>query len=405
MKVVLATGIYPPDIGGPATYVRELARELARQGIGVCVVTYAREKSETEWDVICISKFGGPLLRWWRYARALKKHAADAEVVIAFSLVSVGVPLWLSGLRKPFDKAQGKPKLILRLGGDFLWERYTDLGGGLGLREWYESRFWQIVGSLARWLAGSLLQTFDHVVFSTRFQEEIYEKHYRGLPEHLVIENALSAPTPGPSPAAAARPDAVGRGEGRTKHAPFRLLFMGRFVAFKNLPSLLRAMTELPGITLTLVGEGPLRHLLEGNVLGLHLRDRVTFHPKATPDERNEYFHSHDLLVIPSVTEISPNVALEARAAGLPVLLTEETGLSERLRQGMVVRKLRTPEHIRDAIREVVATYEHVVQEAARAPTNRPWGKVREEYFRLFSSLINPHPDPLPSKGESGSLL
>ncbi|MBI4129175.1 glycosyltransferase, partial [Candidatus Peregrinibacteria bacterium] len=142
-----------------------------------------------------------------------------------------------------------------------------------------------------------------------------------------------------------------------------------------------------------------------GNVLGLHLRDRVTFHPKATPDERNEYFHSHDLLVIPSVTEISPNVALEARAAGLPVLLTEETGLSERLRQGMVVRKLRTPEHIRDAIREVVATYEHVVQEAARAPTNRPWGKVREEYFRLFSSLINPHPDPLPSKGESGSLL
>jgi glycosyltransferase involved in cell wall biosynthesis len=231
---------------------------------------------------------------------------------------------------------------------------------------------------------GWLLRQFDHLVFSTRFQEEIYEKHYRRLPEHLVIENALPAPTPGPSPAAA--------GEGRTRHAPFRLLYLGRFVAFKNLSSLLRAMTELPGVTLTLVGEGPLLHLLEGNMRGLRLQDRVIFHPKVHQDERDNLFREYDLLVVPSVTEISPNVALEARAAGLPVLLTEENGLSEGLRHGMVVRKLRKPEQIRNAVREVMVTYEYVVAETAKLPTERPWGTVCEEYIPLFHRIHIPSP-------------
>ena len=390
MKIVLATGIYPPDIGGPATYVRELARELVVKGARVVVVTYGREETDVtegteeseeakkQWPVVWVSRKYGPLLRWWRYVRALRTHAADADVVLAFSLVSVGVPLWLTGLNKP--------KLVLRLGGDFLWERYTDLGGSRGLREFYEKGFgsYYVIRVLSYWL----LRQFDHIVFSTRFQEEMYEKHYKRLPSHAVIENALPAPTPGPSPAAA--------GEGRTRHEPFRLLFMGRFVAFKNLSALLRAMMELPGVTLTLVGEGPLQHVLEGNVRGLQLQDRVVFRPKVSPEERGQYFSEHDLLVIPSVTEISPNVALEARAVGLPVLLTEENGLSETLRHGMIVRKLRKPEEICKAIREVMTNYECLTAEAAKPPIERMWGRVCEEYLTLFHRIHTPHPNPLP---------
>ena len=32
MKIVLATGIFPPDIGGPATYTERLVEELFRRG-------------------------------------------------------------------------------------------------------------------------------------------------------------------------------------------------------------------------------------------------------------------------------------------------------------------------------------------------------------------------------------
>ena len=87
MKVLLATGIYPPDIGGPATYAQNLARELSARSVSVMVITYAHRNFQTpnlnfqtnsndqipneKWNVIHIAKSGGPLLRWMRYAKAL----------------------------------------------------------------------------------------------------------------------------------------------------------------------------------------------------------------------------------------------------------------------------------------------------------------------------------------------
>ena len=40
MRILIATGIFPPDIGGPATNSALLARELPKRNIGVSVVTY-----------------------------------------------------------------------------------------------------------------------------------------------------------------------------------------------------------------------------------------------------------------------------------------------------------------------------------------------------------------------------
>ena len=111
MKIVLATGIYPPDIGGPATYSRELASELQKRGEDVTVITYGEvdiEQRKTfdneDWIVECVPRFGGPITRWLRYAAVLKRCARDADFVIAFSSVSCGVPIKLARLKKPKNK-------------------------------------------------------------------------------------------------------------------------------------------------------------------------------------------------------------------------------------------------------------------------------------------------------------
>lgn len=364
MKVVLATGIYPPEIGGPATHAQALAEEFAKRGNEVVIVTYVAKseirnlKSETRWRVVSVSKFGGLVCRWRRYAKALKKHASDADAVIAFSSVSTGVPLWLARLKKP--------KKILRLGGDFFWERYTDHGGRKTLRGFYTSR--SFVFRCSSFVMGWILHQFDHIVFSTKFQEGIYEQQYKNLPSHFVIENA--------SPAISGQRSAI-----RIPHQPFRLLFMGRFVGFKNLPVLLEAASNLEGVTLTMVGDGPLLQKLEAKSYKL----KATFLPPVHGEEKLRMFAEHDLLVLPSLTEISPNIALEARASGLPVLLTEETGLSGNLRQGMVVRDLATPEKIAEALEEAMKNYDSVADEVAKPPPERSWGRVVEEYLELVT--------------------
>jgi glycosyltransferase involved in cell wall biosynthesis len=374
MKIVLATGIYPPEVGGPATYVRHLAEELSRKGMDVTVVSYGRtsdlgprtsENSEVlrptseslPWKVVHVSRNGGTLLRWWRYARALRKHAADADVIYAFSSVSIGIPLWMSMLKKP--------KRVLRLGGDFFWERYTDFGGKLPLRAWYALR--PQVNQAMQWILGR----FDFVVFSTQFQRELYERSYGRLPSHAVLENALP------------------EGE-ETLHLnddPFRILFLGRFVRFKNIPALLTAVSTLPHVALTVVGDGPAGGKILQLASKLALGGRISFLPPVHGEEKKELLKNHQLLILPSLTEVSPHAALEARAMGLPVLLTEETGLSDELTSGMVLRPLLTSADITRAILEVQQNYEEVAKAAIVKPLHRSWEQVAQEHVELFRRL------------------
>lgn len=357
---MLATGIFPPDIGGPATYAANLARELARGGHRVTVLTYGANRQATgDYRVRAVPKDGGPLLRWRRYAAALREEARDADIVEAFSSVSAGIPTVFARLRGP--------KLVLRLGGDFPWERATDRGYPKSLRAWFAE-----MPTSAR-LITPILRRFDHLVFSTQYQRELYEQAYVGLPPASVIENAL--------------PEAVAAAP-HTLHRPARLLSFGRFVPFKNLPVLVRALRELPECTLTFVGEGP----AEGSIrqaLAAHpdLAPRVSFRPPAHGEEKAHVFAEHDLLVVPSLTDISPNAALEARSAGLPVLLTRETGLSERLTEGMVLADLETPAAVADAISIALGNYADLAAAAARPPLERGWDAVTAEHLALFPRL------------------
>jgi len=358
MKIVLATGIYSPDIGGPATYVSCIAKEFSRRGMEVVVVTYGgNPKSQAPnprevWEVVRVKKGYCPINRWFMYAKALRKIGKDADIVYAFSSVSCGVPLKLARLKKP--------KKILRLGGDFGWERYTDWGGKKNLREWYESRY--CATALLRYLVMRLLGAFDHIVFSTKFQEEIYEGYFKKLSPHSVIENALPE----------------GQPQMHAMNTPLSLLFMGRFVAFKNLDTFLKAVDKID-VRVTMVGEGPTSKKLKRIA-----SPKIVFVSPVSGEEKQKIFQGHDLMVIPSFTEISSNVALEARVAGLPVLLTSETGLSSALSSGMILKDLRNIDQIVTAIEDVRARYSEYAQKAAQPVQKRGWETVAQEHMRLF---------------------
>jgi glycosyltransferase involved in cell wall biosynthesis len=362
MKIVLATGIYPPQIGGPATYTKALAEKLANSGHEITVVTYGEVEKDEKWNVETVSR-SIPIIRWWWYSQRLREVGADADIVYAFSSISCGVPLVLAGLKKP--------KKVLRLGGDFLWERYTDFGGKKSLRMFYESPY--VAG---KWMMTRLLNRFDHIVFSTEFQQKIYETHYRRLPKHSVLENALEVESGKWKVESVTSP-----------HTPFRLLFMGRTVQFKNILSLIDAVAQIPDCFLTIVGEGPQDDMLRKKVEHLGLHTRVQFSVSVSGTEKRDMFASHDLLVLPSYTDISPNTALEARAAGLPVLLTKETGLSSTLLKGMTLAELQRPGDIVLAIAHARETYAAMCFSLKGALEERSWTAVSEQHEALFVSL------------------
>lgn len=367
MKILLATGIYPPDIGGTATYAVGLLQALQSKGHEVRVVTYGAISDMREAgseDVHSISKSGGFILRWFRYARALRKYGKNVDVVIALSSVSVGIPLILAFL--------WKPKKVLRLGGDFFWERYTDHGGMMGLTEWYQSRwgFWRIMNAV---FMEFLLQRFHGIVYTTEFQRQIHEKAYL-LPRSAVIEN--------PAPLVMTRVVA------HAPHTPFRILCMSRFVGFKNLFALVDAIALLPQARCTFVGSGPLEKKLRAYVTDLRLMDRIEFRPPVHGEEKEEVFAEHDLLLIPSTTDISPNVALEARVAGLPILLTKQTGFSSRQTYGMILGEMKTPEQIVYEVQGVLLQYVDIARIAQIPLLPHGWNEVAHKWDVFLSTNI-----------------
>jgi rhamnosyl/mannosyltransferase len=110
-------------------------------------------------------------------------------------------------------------------------------------------------------------------------------------------------------------------------HAKFRgpiTLFVGRFVYYKGLDVLIRAMTKCPG-TLALIGEGPLEAGLRRLCADSGIASRVKFLGQVSDEQLVSFYHAADLLVLPSTqpTEAFGLVQIEAMACGLPVVSTD----------------------------------------------------------------------------------
>jgi rhamnosyl/mannosyltransferase len=139
------------------------------------------------------------------------------------------------------------------------------------------------------------------------------------------------------TPAVAASRDSIRRAAVR----PI-LLFVGRFVDYKGVDILLRAMRGIDA-DLMLVGDGPRRKALQDLAFELGVSDRVHFLGEVGDDSLLAWYHACDALVLPSVTrqEAFGMVQLEAMLCGHPVVSTDlGTGVAwvnQHERTGLVV--------------------------------------------------------------------
>jgi glycosyltransferase involved in cell wall biosynthesis len=142
-------------------------------------------------------------------------------------------------------------------------------------------------------------------------------------------------------PAAAARGVVIHNGidparfEDATRFAHPRpyVLALGRLTHKKGFDLLLEALARVapdhPGVDLVLAGEGEERPSLEAAAARLGLDRRVHFFGKASPAEVVRLLNGCLFAAVPSRAEPFGIVALEALAAGRPVLATRVGGMAE----------------------------------------------------------------------------
>ncbi len=106
------------------------------------------------------------------------------------------------------------------------------------------------------------------------------------------------------------------------------VLFVGRLIPKKRAELVIRAFHAIHSTNnavLVIVGDGPLRPYLEQLVVELAIRDRVHFCGFIQPDEVLRWYAHANLFVLPS-SETWGVVVIEALAAGIPVVVSDEVG-------------------------------------------------------------------------------
>lgn len=318
MKILLATGIYPPDAGGPATYTRALARALASSGEHqIQVVAYAEADGIDEKDGYPVERIGRNrdlLMRYWNFFRAVVRRARSADVVYLQGPVSEGLPGTLGAM------VAGKPT-VMKVVGDYAWEMYMQSGGTELLNAFLKINHSGKIGWIARierWMA----KRATRVIVPSWYLKTVVEAW--GVPTERisVIYNAI-----GPLPIGGSREE-LRRSFGIEGHRV--VLTSVRAVPWKGVDFLMNLLPDLPkDIFFAVAGDGPMLETWKREAVERGLSNRIRFLGRLDRALLADWYRAADLFVLASGYEGYPHVVAEAASVGLPSFVSDQGGNPE----------------------------------------------------------------------------
>ncbi len=156
----------------------------------------------------------------------------------------------------------------------------------------------------------------DGIITSSKTNYEYVGKNYKPLCPHILIPNYVQINV--------FKPMNIMKKKGS-------ICFIGRLTKIKNIISLLSALKDLP-YSLSIIGLGEqeeqLKNFSKSNEINANFLGSIPNH--ALP----EILNTHELFILPSLSEGMPKTLLEAMACGLPVIGTNVRGINEVIEHG-----------------------------------------------------------------------
>lgn len=310
MRVLVATGLYPPEIGGPATYSVLLEKGLPSLGIDTVVVPFQAVRQY--WKVA----------QHVLYAWILLKKSRDVDVIYALDPMSVGLSaLIISTLRrKPF---------VIKIVGDFAWEQATQRFGYPDTLEAFQTDSAHVVARCMRLVERFVARKAIRVVVPSKYLAGIVRGWGVNESSITVIYNGVSITDVGEKETI--------RG---VLHFNGRLIIsVGRLVPWKGFDVLIKTFARLkkedPDLTLFIVGSGPDLEKLEHLARERGVESSVIFAGAVDHEALMRYIKAADLFVLNTSYEGLSHLILETMAVGTPVVTTMVGGNPELIDDGV----------------------------------------------------------------------
>lgn len=297
MKILLISGIYRPDIGGPATYIPTLAEKLLKNKSYVEIVTLRSSFSKTlneQWIMNYIKREQNLLIRMIKTTILIKRKVKFFDAIFANGLFEETAFALLFSTRHSVAKVVSDP----------VWERALNRGKTvLNVADFNKSKL-HLKQKIQRILLVWSLERFDYITCPSAQLKQIIESW--GVSKQVIFI-----------------PNGVPSATRRTSNISFDLVTACRLIPLKNLNKLITAAKETSS-TLAIIGSGPEEERLK--VLANQINADVTFFGEMKKEEVIEIFFISTIYVNISDHEGLSFALLEAMACGLPSIVSNIPG-------------------------------------------------------------------------------
>ena len=313
MDILITVGIFPPDIGGPASFVPKISKYLINQGHNIKIICLSDKEHLTYKDEVSVIRINRSLpiiFRWFKTIIKIYKASKKSDLIFVNGL----------GTEATIANLFSRKKVIRKIVGDPVWERvYNKKLVDESFDDFQENKHGLFI-SLQKIIRNWSINKSNLIITPSQHLKTFINKI--GVDNKiLVINNGVTIQ--------------------ETNNKVFQnriiqLLVISRLVTQKNIDSIIKAVKvmENEGIILNIVGDGSEINNLKNLVENYELEEKVNFIGKIENAKLNEYLSNADIFVQASNYEGLPHSILEAINYEIPILSTEVGGCSVLLNKG-----------------------------------------------------------------------
>ncbi len=325
-RILIVTGIYPPDIGGPASYTKALAQKLS-ESFKTTLISYSSVRKhpsdqEAQYKVWRIWKKTPWWWRHWAYAWRIFWEARRHDVIYICSTLNGGLPSIIAG--RFFRK-----KVFIKIVGDYSWQVAVEKGKTILLiDDWQTAKKSGWPGLLWQ-LQSWVVRKADGVIVPSRYLSKIVEGWGVSPEKVSVVYNGSDF-----------QPLEISKEEARQKIgiAGNLIVYWGRLAPWKGLRMLSKIMPKLLEINqffrLVIIGSGPEEKTLRTMIKNMRLDKKVYLVGPKSHGELAVYLAAAEMFILNTAYEGFSHDILEAMLAGVPVITTPAGGNREIIHQG-----------------------------------------------------------------------
>ena len=313
MKILIVVGIFPPDIGGPATFVPLIAEKLIQKNYKVEVICLSDSLNDQdnnfEFRVHRIKRRQNLVLRWIRTVLKIISIGRKADL------------LFVNGL--PMESYVAnlliRKKVLRKVVGDWAWERGRNLNLTYDAFDEFQDKKHSFHLEIAKFSRGWTAKKADLVITPSKHLKSVVNKWGAENERIKVIYNGT---------------DLFEEKNDPPRKGYINLITVGRLAPFKNIDKIILSLIELQSMNsniykLIIVGDGPQRKNLEKLVSENKLKELVTFTGQLKKNELNKYYLKSDIYIQASGYEGLPHTLLEAISHNLSIISTPIGGTNE----------------------------------------------------------------------------